>query len=377
MIIAYLFFFFYFLHKVSCEDIISILIDKKSNPYQSEFVVKDFDWKIKFNINMGIDYTYINKGLFKRLQQYNEETVSVAIKNKTFVVNTYNTDISFGGYTLHNYFFVIIPERQYVRNSGSIGLSYKVSNTSFIMKLFQENYIQKLSFCFYHYENKNYLSFGGLPQQIISEKRKAVTSVDDRDIFWGIKLTEFYFGDGKYNYINDKYAFINVDNDRIFAPENVMDHIASTVFSEYIANKTCKYNQKQGRQYINCQCLPMKYFPNMTFVIDGYLIVLTANELFITIQSKSNCLFLIQRSFEEGYENMWYFGNYFINRFDTEFNYDEHTITFYSDDEIQKRTYEYKGYIKYSLSVVIIVSIFAIILTIYNLCYINRQIGKI
>ena len=114
----------------------------------------------------------------------------------------------------------------------------------------------------------------------------------------------------------------------------------------------------------------------MTFVIDGYLIVFTAKELFLTIQSKSNCLFLIQRSFEEGDENMWYFGNYFLSRFDTEFNYDEHTITFYSDEEIQMRTYEYKGYIKYSLSIVISVSIVAIILTIYNLCYINKQIGK-
>ena len=40
------------------------------------------------------------------------------------------------------------------------------------------------------------------------------------------------------------------------------------------------------------------------------------------------------------------------------------------------RTYDYKGYIKYSLSIVISVSIVAIILTIYNLCYINKQIGK-
>ena len=155
-----------------------------------------------------------------------------------------------------------------------------------------------------------------------------------------------------------------------------MDHIANTVFSDDIANKTCRYNQKKGRQYINCQCLPMRYFPNMTFVIDGYLIVFTAKEFFLTIQSKSNCLFLIQRSFEEGDENMWYFGNYFLSRFDTEFNYDEHTITFYSDEEIQMQTYDYKGYIKYSLSIVISVSIVAIILTIYNLCYINKQIGK-
>ena len=376
MIIAYLFFFFYNLHKVLCDDIISIPIAKETNPYQSEFAVKDLYWKIKFNINMGIEYTYLNKGLFKRFQQYNEQTVSVVIKNNSFVTNTYNTDLSFGGHTLKDYFFVIIPEKQYVRNSGSIGLSYKVSNTSFIMRLFQEGLIQHLTFCFYHYDKDNYISFGGLPPQLISKKSKAVTSVDDRDIFWGIKLTEFYFGDRKFNYINDKYAFINVDNDRIFAPDNVMDHIANTVFSDYIANKTCRYNQKKRRQYINCQCLPMRYFPNMTFVIDGYLIVFTAKELFLTIQSKSNCLFLIQRSFEEGDENMWYFGNYFLSRFDTEFNYDEHTITFYSDEEIQMRTYDYKGYIKYSLSIVISVSIVAIILTIYNLCYINKQIGK-
>ena len=85
MIIAYLFFFFYNLHKVLCDDIISIPIAKETNPYQSEFAVKDLYWKIKFNINMGIEYTYLNKGLFKRFQQYNEQTVSVDIKNNSFV----------------------------------------------------------------------------------------------------------------------------------------------------------------------------------------------------------------------------------------------------------------------------------------------------
>ena len=376
MIIVNLLSLLYIIQRALCDDIISIPLHKETNPYQGEFVVKGLNWKIKFNINMGIDFTYLNKGMFKKFQQYNEETLKVKMNNNSVVMNTYTTDLSFGEYTLNNYFFVTIPERNYIKNSGSIGLSYKVSNISFIMQMFRADLIKQLSFGFYHQDDINYISFGGMPKQLISNKSKAVTSVDDRDIFWGIKFSEFYFGDNKFNYINNKYAFINVDNDRIFAPDNVMEHIVNTVFIEYINNNTCRFNQKQGREYINCHCEPMIYFPNMTFVIDGYLIVLTANELFLTIQSKSNCLFLIQKSYEEGYKNMWYFGNYFLSRFDTEFNYDEHTITFYSDDVIEKRTFVYKGYVKYSLSFVLLLSIVAIILTIYNLCIINKQIGK-
>ena len=364
------------------EKILPVKIKCVYNSCQSQFLIMDSEKPLTIIYDMEIDYTYLYKDIFKKEQKFNNETATIGLKGTVYTGTTLNNDFIFTGINQHvnltNFLFIIIPERGLVTNTGSIGLNYKIYSDqySFLHQLKKFGYIEHLSFGFnklFDNGQESEIYFGGVPENIIKNKNKAIIHVNENYTHWGFNLSSFYFGEHQFPFDNDKYAFINVENDRVFAPLEAVEHIINTAFKEYIENQICVYSKKKNRLYVNCKCSKIHDFPSMTFIIDKHLIEIPGEDLFHPVTSDNNCLFLVQRNYLEGKENTWFFGNKFLKTLVSEFNYEDKAIYLYSDKPIEVCRELINNYTH--SKVVLIITIIISLLGIIGLLY--RKIRKI
>lgn len=326
------------------EKIVPVKIKCIYNSCQSQFFIKDSTNPINIIYDMEIDFIYLYKDFFQKKQIFNNETASIGLKGSVYTGTTLNSDFIFTGVNqnvnITNFLFFIIPERGHAISKGSIGLNYKIKTEqySLLHQLKKYGYIEHLIFGFNKLVDSGQESeiyFGGVPENIIKNKYKATVHVNESYSHWGFNFSSFYFGDHQFPYENSKYAYLNVENDRVFAPQEAVEHMVNTVFKEYIKKKICVSSKKMERLYINCKCSQIRDFPSMTFIIDNNVIEVPGKYLFHLVSSENNCLFLVQKNCLERNQDTWFFGNKFLKTLVSEFNYEDKAIYFYSDKPIK------------------------------------------
>ena len=332
-------------HCIKCQKIISIPYTFNYNDYQVQIQFPSIDKKLKLMLDMSYDYTFIRRVAVEDPLLKDKQTVTINHHNSIQSVPFLTDDIYLPQTqsTFHGFNFLVIPSS----SSSSIGLAATIDNkeTSFIYQLYKKGIIEHLIFSLdtvTKRKSNSVIYFGGVPEESIRNKYKTSIKVDSTNKKWGIKLNEIYFGNHQYTYNNKDFAFINIGNDRIFAPKKVVNHLSETIFKEYVQNKTCTVTIKNEKQFINCPCNVVDTFPNMTFVFDRYHFILEPQKLFIKVEAGMNCLFLIQNNYLP-YEdiNTWFIGNFFLDKFVTEFNYEKKEINFYTDEIVQRINNEY------------------------------------
>ena len=86
---------------------------------------------------------------------------------------------------------------------NSIGLGYKFRDLqlSFLHQLKNKNWIDELSFTFGPEKDDEYgdIYFGGIPDEIIKNKKSVSLKVKERDHYWGTNLQYIYIGQDKEN----------------------------------------------------------------------------------------------------------------------------------------------------------------------------------
>lgn len=133
-----------------------------------------------------------------------------------------------------------------------------------------------------------------------------------------------------YNYANKKGGKIQIDFNGIIAPTSFMVFLLENVFKDKIQQGGCRANFWKTKKSIICTCSEINVFPDMVVFINGKGITLTKNALFTSFIDDCDLIF-------EGIDEMneeFVFGYSFLSSFLSWFDYDNKTISLYSNVEI-------------------------------------------
>lgn len=99
------------------------------------------------------------------------------------------------------------------------------------------------------------------------------------------------------------------------------------MFDTYFQSRKC---YKKEEEKIIYDCDVFLELSGITFIIDGYQFFLSYSQLYNQFYSK--CIFLIRRNIRS---DQWKLGIPFLWTYASLFDYDDHSITFYSQNVIQ------------------------------------------
>lgn len=301
--------------------------------------------KASLDINMAIDYTWTtsfnfpDKSETKKVLSNNDTLYfpnrrSIQpdkIIDKTIIVNTdKNNNITID-------FLLYYLQYKISLDNEAIGLAYKFKeqSLSLIHNLYLNDYIDRLSFGFVINDDKRgLLYFGSIPDKLIKNSYKTKLKVDESKNTWGAKVTKV--GD----YINNDYAYFNSGDELILAPYDYLSFIENVYLKDYISNKTCQRNVDESTRdyikiYYSCDCNYISYVAGFDIIIDGHRFELKNEELFTTYYR--DCRFVIEHKTSN--PDQWVFGAHFIRQYNILFDYEDSSITFYTDKPIKTEYY--------------------------------------
>lgn len=234
-----------------------------------------------------------------------------------------------------------IKDAQYFKIlSQSIGLGPKVENEelSFIYQLKKMNITDKLLFGFEPYlKIINSLYIGDKPNSLsLDYPYYSFCNTQPSYSTWGCSLKRVFF-DGypkEQHYTIESYAYFQTNTNEILVPKSFMSYLKETVLQKYIDNKEC-IDIKVGiltdnYGYITCDCEVIAMLPKINFLFGDYIHSFNMPELFEVSESSINseqCELIIQQNQQE---DIWIFGTSFLGQYYSFYDYDNHTIEFYS-----------------------------------------------
>ena len=299
--------------------------------------------KVKLEINMEIDHSWVSHFNFREnsktkevisnnetLYFRNKRSVQASkISDKTVIIENEDRNITIDFILYHLNYKVSL-------DSEAIGFAYKYKDNSMslVHNLYRNKYIDKFSFGFAIIKDQGFIYFGNLPENIIKDSYETKIKVDNSQNKWGVKLLKIG------GYYNTDYAYFNSGNELILAPYDYLSFIENVLLKDYLANKTCQRNiDESTREYVkiyySCDCNYIRYIKGFDLIIDGHRFELNNEDLFTTFYR--DCRFVIEH--KTSYPNQWVLGAHFMRKYKILFDYEESTITFYTDKPLKKNYY--------------------------------------
>ena len=207
----------------------------------------------------------------------------------------------------------------------SIGLSYQFNytNFSFIHSLLKHDLISHLSFTI----RKNFydwiLYLGGTSNNITENKHKGSCNVNDSYAQWGCSMSSLSVGNKEYN--NDAYVLFNIYDNKLLAPASFLQFMKDNFFAQYVKDEVCSERISKNFSIYRCHRDKIQNFPSITFKFNNNLnIVMHRNQTFDCIYL--DCVFVFTLSAN----NTWYLGTSFLTDYVVTFDYEAHSISFFS-----------------------------------------------
>ena len=216
----------------------------------------------------------------------------------------------------------------------SLSFDFNDENESLVHLMYNKKIIKKKSFALLH-ENKNKctLYFGVFPM-FNYYQYKGQCLIQNNE--WSCQLHQIVLlcnNDKIWSYQNTKSytAKFQTRHRELYVPKHFFDYLLHQVFRDAF---------KQGYCYINiklqllCSLGYLKeLFNGMSFVFDWFTVTMKIEDLYIV--NGKNEIFMIQMN--ENNRNEFEFGVDFLKHFDLYFNYEDKSITFYTNFPIIKR----------------------------------------
>lgn len=321
---------------LSCDYYSMLLISKLQlsigSPYQT----------VLASIDLFLPFSFIRSDLFDLSRsstiEANQSTI-LNYDNKTYHAVLYSdlTNIEAKEFTpsLYGYvLYIINRNKSDTLIDNGYGFAFKHHNESFslVHQLKQNVFIDRAVFALYLDEptlNKGTIYFGGVPQEVIEHKNKLTCKVSDEYTPWGCMLNAIIVNNDIIN-IN-RYSFFQSNEQAIIFPHDIMLRIISSpAIQYYITKGICEFREDSSWSYVNC--FQSSFYPNnkieMYFTFDNKGYRFTIDELFYCTPMVCSSNFY---SVQSKYGDMIIFGNAFLNKYVAEFDYDEKTVSFYSD----------------------------------------------
>lgn len=302
------------------------------------------------------------------VKKYNISESSTGQKtNKTFEVEDEDGDvrgkacydnIKVGDISLNHFGFVLVNEFEYNFKDfpqGKLGLGYKQEHGidfNFIGKLKKNKLIEREVFSINH--DTKELVIGELPTQFKNQLYTtcSVTETNDLDDeyrqAWACELTHIFFNidKKKKNKKNLDYAFeanarVTFDSayPYISIPKRHLKDFKENFMSPYF-NTTYKEKRDNDATYFVVTDESLVYNSNIAFIMEGYAYVIPGERLFE--KNDDGEFELLIRFFKEN-DNIFSFGEPFLNFFTLVYDYEEQEVGFYGGDRIEmtKEWYDY------------------------------------
>lgn len=305
-------------------------------------IIKRDKVKIKLYLGNQEQHTYVNidiEGKYplisKTLYEKSLSNESILIRNETISLDRIKLDgqlmrdkVSVSEneyYSFLSFYVANVDFRSYLI---SLPLSYKYDDIDFsLIHSYKKEHI--LSYASFSLEKEN-IYFGLKNDDLDSKnlKYKGKCDVDKNKNFWGchfkgIKSRNQYYKDNEYVSFSTTTRMIGV-------PESIMKFLFYNVFEEYIKRDICSYNiyDKPKAMSFGCMCdLLDQTFPNVSLLFDNYEFIISYPHSFEKIYNSCIFIFKYDSTLSSGYV----IGLSFIYKFLTKFDYEDNTISFYSD----------------------------------------------
>ena len=117
-----------------------------------------------------------------------------------------------------------------------------------------------------------------------------------------------------------------LDSERDF-----FDFIVGNVFDKLLSNDICEIIEEKGMRKIKCKCKEIETIPDITFVVDDFLYVFQRLDLFENL-AYATCYSYFQTNLTSNDDSI-IMGCGFFKKYFTLFDYDNHVIEFYHDQD--------------------------------------------
>ena len=238
---------------------------------------------------------------------------------------------------LLNFPHVIIDEDQ-SRGRGLgrslFGFAFKFDDEeySLIHQLYNKGVIDRRVFAiggynrFHDYGN---IYYGGIDEkELEGKKHKGICSVSDNKATWSCELNKVLVDNRKYNFDNWTIpsSYFQTSDPIIYVPESFIEFILDTVERRHKGD-CFSYTSPRNEKRVRCLNDIIDNLPNYTFIFGEYSFSLPMRFFFEPGYETSDSVLI----FDPSSSSDWIFGNHFLSKFTTIFDYDNKTISFYSD----------------------------------------------
>ena len=243
-----------------------------------------------------------------------------------------------------SYHYYITLEKDYIERNKigtGFGFAYRFHDESFslIHQLYNNCKISKKAFAIGEYHQKEeygLLYFGGLPEEEIRGKGfQGKCKVNKELVTWSCQLNRVDILGNSYSPNKEEMLF-QTNYKFISVPKSFLMFLNFTVFQKSYGY--CFYKEYDSLETFKCVNTYLPSLPNITFIFDDYAFIIPMFELFVHSNEISESAIVYDHLIINN-NNTWVFGNYFLSKYVTLFDYDEPSITFYSNMySIQKQT---------------------------------------
>ena len=303
------------------------LFDSLSTIYQSKFnkILKQKNYE-KTRIILLKNKIEDLKSQLSKLKQEQPNTDNISIQNNTI----YEED------SIDDFHIIITESDEPIVGSTSVySFAHKINNKNYsiVDLLYDQNKIEKKKFTLEMNQNpKCNIHFGDVPDDVLSNYTymMKVPLSDKSSPLWEIKIEYVFIDTISYVYTNTymmtQYkAKLSAKEYQTYVPTSVIEFIKEEIFTDYFSNKTCN----EGYDGIKCKCEYISYLRNFSLIISDKIVNITTSRLFVDIDKL--CYFELVENKENSLE--WVLNSKLLDKFMLTFDYDSHSVTFYSKDE--------------------------------------------
>lgn len=252
------------------------------------------------------------------------------IANYTFPLQYYNIEKN--------------SDRSYSNLALSFAKECEDSKKCLVNRLKDDGKIKKLEYTFEKVTKEQYsdeesmIYIGGVPNNVIENKKMVKCKVDKSEINWSCKLRGISFGvnpnELKYEDINDNIMF-QVRNEDFQVPDKFISFYKEKILQDAIGRGWCRYYNSPDIYVAGYQCQnrAMKIIPTIHLLIGNFYLSFPSKLFFELPKDSSDEKEYVFLNIQKNPFNEWSIGGRFINNYISRFNYEDNTISFYSDDE--------------------------------------------
>lgn len=350
--------------------IIRLPLNPLFGPFETSLSVADARWR-SFELNLATPFLWITKDYFERIEKENitvHGIETVEYKGRPVEGIHLESSVEFANSLVEkiHYFAIEFDELESQYESFPLALNYYDDKFNFIKVLKKNNKISREVFGFLinrRVEGTFYI--GGFDDLSIRFPYQTKLKVPRDAKKWGFKMHSIEFMNKTFTV--DKFVMFQSSDISIYASEEFMKMVNETFFNEYFEKGVCEYMYSSQWERIYCQCSNFNNLDiNITFNLGDRKFELNKYYLFDNYFETGDCPFNIEINKQNKTE--FILGTPFLSAFPMLFDYEDKSITFYSETLIPKSSLIEHSIIFYIILCVIASNILGVLNLIFLKC---------